>query len=434
MNRLDEFVKDKLVQREFEVDKNDWLQAVEMIDARQKRRRKFFWIWFLSGQVLVLALAFFLWPAVLPDNPDTRETLSGALVQNNEPPASQSLVDPGRTPDQKAGAASAGTPNTSTSPKIATIPPATPIAELNRVRPKSFEEVVVTKKETQNTTAALVKVKDRSPEADAATVDIATNTDEQVSQLSKVDQTEMKFSAFRTPALAMVPLLDPEVSGENRAMNYAQKVLGSSPVFNHKIGVVLASTFYPYAGMSEKQYIGFVGGVVYTKSVNSFLNFELGLNYRKRIGTFSEGATSEQTTYAFSRSVARFYTLPENMHFIELPLAIQFVKNRHRLSLGVTGSYLLGLRGTLNKEGYGESFPEGGDSEVLSRGWVPVSGVKTLHWDVFTSWYLAVNPEMSLGVKINYSVGTLMEAPNNGIYLESKPLFFDVGFRYNLFK
>ncbi len=83
MNRLDKFVNDKLAQRAFEMDKNHWLQAAQLIDAQQKRRRRFFWIWFLSGQVLVLVLAFFLWPTFVAEKTATRSNLSPPLVQTN---------------------------------------------------------------------------------------------------------------------------------------------------------------------------------------------------------------------------------------------------------------------------------------------------------------------------------------------------------------
>jgi hypothetical protein len=228
--------------------------------------------------------------------------------------------------------------------------------------------------------------------------------------------------------------LDFKVSGEKRRMDYAQKAVNKSPFFNHKISLVLASSLYPYAGTTEKNFIGFVAGVNYTKSLKRTLNLDVGLRYRNRFGMFSEASSSEQTTYAFSRSVERFYVLPEKMHFLEVPVAIQYVKNRHALSLGFNGSYLLGLRGTLNKEGYGESFSEGGETEVLNNGWLQTSGIKLLHCDVFASWDMAVNPEVSLGVKLNYSLGTILKDSNSGIYLESKPVFFDVGLRYNLFK
>lgn len=438
MNRLDKFVNDKLAQRAFEMDKNHWLQAAQLIDAQQKRRRRFFWIWFLSGQVLVLVLAFFLWPTFVAEKTATRSNLSPPLVQTNATAHPPSLVDKGELSETADAITSEENVHTTV------LKQTTKTSQGNTTKPFEFAqsntdaEEKISEKELIDTNADIPEMQKNEGGTHESTQEVIVSDEELLLRSFKasdvIDQPEQTIPVPYKTTSTILPLLDFNVSGEKRKMDYAQKAIDQSPFFNHEFSLVLASTLYPYAGTAEKNFIGFVAGVNYTKSLKRSLNLNFGLNYRKRFGTFSEASASEQTTYAFSRSAERFYTLPENMHFLEIPVAIQYVKNRHALSLGFNGSYLLGLRGTLHKESYGESFSENGETQVLKRGWLRNSGVKPLHWDIFASWNLAVTHGMSVGVQVNYSVGTILKNPNSGIYLESKPVFFDVGLRYNLIK
>ncbi len=61
MDRLDDFIKGKMDQREFEFNEAHWMNATQMIDAQEKKRRKGFWLWLFFGMILILGVVDGIW-------------------------------------------------------------------------------------------------------------------------------------------------------------------------------------------------------------------------------------------------------------------------------------------------------------------------------------------------------------------------------------
>lgn len=419
MNRLDQFVKNKLEERQFEFNEAHWLQAAEMIDAQKERRRRFFWLWFFGGQVLLLGLAFILWPA---------STFVHTSVETQAHNAFESAV-----PDKvKTNAViDDNTPVIEKDPAQLTTPE-TPVQKLQLINADPVAQITPAKK-----APAPLNLLENQNKEDVFTTGEATSEkpDIEAPVLGKDDKNPINEKALdiNSRAVDLLPIMTFTLSERTRNSGLLVNTNPNAAFFSHRFSLVAASTIYPYAGTSEKKVIGYAAGLNFTKSLNRSWNLETGIRYRNRTGTFGETSGSQQTTYAFSRSVESFFLEPERLHFIEIPLGIQLMKNRHIVTLGITGSYLLGLQGSLKKEVYGESFPGTNTPELISRGWIANDQFKTLHWDVFASWYFALNTEMSLGVKINYTPGSILTSADSGFYLESKPVFFEIGLRYNLF-
>ncbi|KAA3637547.1 MAG: hypothetical protein DWQ02_06580 [Bacteroidetes bacterium] len=423
MNRLDDFVKGKMEQRQFEFDQAHWLQAAEMIDAQQKRRRRFFWIWLLCGLVVLSGTSYMLWkPSAITSQPLTtnltEETGSSLQTVKTERQQKEAKIDLPQnevqetitndeaeniitTKDKKASQLEAGITDKPIAKAFQQVDEkmasseSVPVKISNTITPVEFEEL-------PDAAPPITAVKD-----------------------------PVRYKSF---VIDQIPQLNFDLLNNDRDWQADFIKVEGRPYYSSKFGIHASTTVYPHIGSTGKNVIGYVAGIDYAKSINKNWSIGLGAQYRLRSGTFAEDDFSEQTTYAFSRTVERFYTLPEQLRFVELPLAINYVKNRHNVGVGVSPGYLLGIKGSLNKEGYGESFPQGNAHEVVEKGWIQSSGFKPLHWDVFGSWYFAVNTEMSLGVKVNYTAGSLLKDQASSIYLESKPFFFDVGLRYNLIK
>ncbi len=415
MNRLDDFVKGKMEQRQFEFDQAHWLQAAEMIDAQQRRRRRFFWIWFLCGLVVLTGTSYILWKPSATYNHSVQTNLSGETspqIINVEDEKGEVKIDLSQNEVLE-------TMTKEESGNIMTSRDNEEVDEGSSAKTQRVSDEKMTAFEPLQTTSPKIIAPIEFEESKDAAPPITALTE------------TTTYESFVTDQL---PVLSFDIFNTDREWHGELIDVDDRPFFSSKFGLLASTTLYPYVGSSGKNVIGFVVGIDYAKSLNKNWSIGLGAQYRFRSGTFTEDDFSEQTTYAFSRTVERFYTLPEQLHFVELPLAVNYVKNRHHFGIGVTTSYLLGVKGSLNREGYGESFPQGNANEVVEKGWIQITGFKPLHWDVFGSWYFAVNTEMSLGVKVNYTVGSVLKDQAGSIYLESKPFFFDVGLRYNLIK
>lgn len=423
MNRLDDFVKGKMEQRQFEFDQAHWLQAAEMIDAQQRRRRRFFWIWLLCGLVVLSGTSYIL----LKPSAITSQPVKTNLTAEKEN-SLQTVKTEHRQNEAKIDLSQNEVQETMIKDEAKNI-----IASKDKKGTHLRTGII-----EKSTDKAFQGVDKKTTSSETLPVPIS-NTITPVEFVEPVDAAPPIMAVtdpvgYKSFVISQLPVLSFDVFNKDEDWQGDLIDVHDRPFFSSKFGLTASTTLYPYAGSSGKNVVGFVVGMDYAKSINNNWSIGLGAQYRFRTGTFEEDDFSEQTTYAFSRSVERFYTLPEQLHFVELPLAVNYVKNRHNVGIGVSPGYLLGVKGSLNREGYGESFPQGNANKVLEKGWIQSSGFKPLHWDVFGSWYFAVNTEMSLGVKVNYTVGSILKDQNSNIYLESKPFFFDVGLRYNLIK
>lgn len=446
MNKLDDFIKGKLEQRQFEFDEAHWRQAATMIEAQGRKRRKIFWFWLLSGQIMVLGLVFAFWQTGMPS--------PGFSIENKQAAAGQTAHNETLKSSGQKGAPSPGINEIQHSAAIipATVQVSTPRGDQNQNPTLSKEpnnktdqrELPPNHNEKKNTFAAnggtlSAKVSNTTIVPSLKTETLFTNDHEgrdehpPVTDQIMVDEMVLKMEDFGSTLVRKLPILDFVVQNKNRAVEGEVSIPDPSPLFENRLNLFAATTLFPYASTGGKNAIGYTAGVQYTRWLKKAWGFEAGIQYRLRQGTFSKSVTTEQTTYAFSRSVEHFFALPEQIHTLEIPLSVTFSGNRHTVSAGVNFSYLLGLKGTLNRQGSGESFPVGQGVEILERGWIDPSGFKPKHWDAFGAWYFAVDTKISLGARMHYTFGSVLEDPESGIYKESKPFFFDVGLRYNLF-
>ncbi|MCB0651362.1 MAG: hypothetical protein KDC85_08830 [Saprospiraceae bacterium] len=446
MNKLDDFIKGKMEQRQFEFDEAHWHQAAAMLETQGRKRRKIFWFCLLSGQILLLGLVFAFWQTGLDstgfsiennqavaEQTDRRETLKSSGPQRLPATKSNEINDLGKkTPstvqvlpakrDQKQNPTLSKEPNNKTDQQELT-------PNLDKKKNPLASNGATLPAKVSNTPIAPALNKETLFTNDHEAKEDQPPVKDQI----MVDEMVFKKEDFGSTLILKLPILDFLVQTKNRAVEGDIAIPDPLPLFKNQLNIFAATTLYPYVSAGGKNVIGYTAGVNYAGFLKKAWGFEAGIYYRLRQGTFSKSATTEQITYAFSRSIEQFFALPEQIHTLEIPVAVTFSRNRHTVSAGVNFSYLLGLKGTLNRQGSGESFPAGQGVQILERGWIDTAGFNPKHWDAFGAWYFAVDTKISLGARLHYTFGSVLEHPESGIYLESNPFFFDVGLRYNLF-
>jgi hypothetical protein len=451
MDKVDDFIKGKMEQRDFEFSETHWMQAAQMIDAQEKKRKKAFWIWLFLGQVMVLGIAYGMWdirsnstpeninkPQIVADkqstipvpNNDTQESIqetkssssddlsqknkteNTAFVTNSLSSNSQNATSSQSSPNpqQTTSKTNKATANNQINDSTAEIKPGFP--------GQSNANTIASKKNPLNETTM------NDP-----------NTPEHTLTAAMEEINNEALSREANSLVRQLPLLSFSVDHKlNNNLNKETKLPTSTPLYKTTLNIIAASTLYPYSTVGSKKFIGYTFGVNYARNLKKAWAFEAGIHYRLRQGTFTRSQSTEKTTYAFSRSVEQFFSLPEQIHSLEIPLSVTFIKNRHNASIGLNYAYLLGVKGSLNRQGYGEGFSSNQLAEVIEKGWVDASTFKQNHYDLFAAYYFSANTNLSVGVKAHYTIGSILQDSNSTTYTESKPFFFDLGLRYNLFK
>ena len=160
------------------------------------------------------------------------------------------------------------------------------------------------------------------------------------------------------------------------------------------------------------------------------LNAELLYTYRT--GTFGNSSKSVQTDYSFGKQTNEFSLQPESMHFLELPIYLQYRMGRHGIEGGLTFSYLAGIYGDIEKQS--SLMPwERVDSnkfttENYSSGWLAKDDFNSFHTSLLIGYRYYVNQEIVIGIRSSYRFGDFLKTTENPetILLESGSVHFNV--------
>ena len=259
-----------------------------------------------------------------------------------------------------------------------------------------------------------------------------SETEEMVIDETSAESLVTASSNLSTTVNLLPMVLSPVQNQEKETIEITPLINEDKKPFRSAVSLYLASTMYPYTQVGTEKLLGYTAGVNYTRNIQKSWSIDLGVHYRIRDGHFTNSQTSQQDSFSFGRISTEHSLQAQELHSIEVPIALAINKKRHQVLIGVNYAYLLGARGVLNKV---DDFENNATIEQVDKGWFEDSSFKKNRFDVFAAYYFTIKPGLSLGAKAHYVIGGHLnkDVPAT-VYLESKPLFIDFGVRCDLIK
>jgi hypothetical protein len=199
-------------------------------------------------------------------------------------------------------------------------------------------------------------------------------------------------------------------------------------------GLSANAMLYPYRTDANETLIGWNAGIFATYHFDPNWGVQSGLQYRLRTGQFGFAKESNSDSYRFGREVQRFLLLPNQLHYLEMPLVVQYSNAKHQLGLGVRLQYLLGVRGSLRNSFNADSEPNLFNTNEVNQGWIVKDGFKEWPIDLTASYFYGITKRWQIGLEASYTIGGITdqnyERPFPILYKESLPISLNVGLRF----
>lgn len=463
MDKLDQFFKKKLENREFDFQESYWQEAEKLIE-QDRRKKRFAWWWRLSGLVLLLLLVTAgLWWYLSTDRggEQTGQSVEGrdsiAYLQEKRDRADSLDYD-----GEGSGLGNSAINETVSEGRAEKITDGQPmdIGELTKseVQPdnkneeqEQFQKVtsgraerrlerpgeipageVINKEEVGLQKEDKKKLLDTMETAHDKKAIAEEITGEKTAG-GRVAQRTWGQIGFLPVALGPIGYEPAELVQPGQPGWVEEATLRTAPS-RWAIGLHFNAAFYPYANADAERLIGFAGGVNFEYKLSWRYNLEAALRVRQRTGTFEKVAETSVLYYGFGRSEATFNLLPSSLYYLELPLGVSRAFGVHHLEAGVVTSHLLGVQGGLKNV----LNPEAAQGAITEDdGWIDPDGFKKWHWNVYLQYGLHYHRNMAVTLGVYYTLGGLLDAQFDAVpdpvLLESRPVFIDIGIQYKLF-
>lgn len=434
MDKLDQFFKDKLQDREFEFKDVYWQDAEQLIEQDKRKKRLIWWKW-LAGWLLLLLLiiAGGLWLTLGPrvqSSPEQKEIKENNLAEQSGPV-------------KKVDTASGN---------------AETFVELDSLNTEKGRQSSIKKRKKIPGLKEhhLLQNKDKTPELnhkgepewfelpkavrDKEKEDASEAMREFVVDQSQLDSSFRKSEKVLMAGLSFLPGRWNSIEANMSDLPIPGKPLwleGSveSPRLSRvKFGLQFSAMTYPNTRGDNLSFIGLAGGLDIAYKLKNHYYLETAVQLRRRTGTFAKVDETQVLFFSFGRSSSKFELLPSALYYLEMPLGLSRSFGFHHLEAGITTSYLLGVKGALENTQNPELVQ---DLIKAERGWVEQDGFKKWHWDIYLGYSWQYSKKMGLQFSLNYTPGTILDPSFNAfqevVLKESQPLFLDVGIRYKLF-
>lgn len=475
-NNFDNFFKDKLEHRKFEMKPEYWEGAEALIDADERSDgwRRFF-IWF--GVALIVGLGvFFIWKNDVSNELVENEKISNTIVENVLPETIDNSISTKKEFENKSSveeesniennlssnleeknnsvkvlAPALGNDNSSKNEEP--ISKKLEISKVFKSKPSGlnqdgFSETIPdfdtnnidenefnsdgTGNDNANTSTKNIS-NENSPIITFNDSENKSETNESIKDSSsKADEEGSKEE---------VTMVQPIVSNSTILLPFLEMFLAN----NKKIKELDLNKTWPYTPPRNKFAFGIFGGAVgypltENSSDNLYIGFKTGLilernfqigkanmavgtelTYHSRSGNFVETKQNEVASYSFGRSVAQAKLTPENLRYFEIPLYLKYQKKRMTFETGASFNYLLGVKGTVTEV-----------DGTFQSGWVPSLGFKNKHVNVLLGFHYRISDNLQIGVRANYTPGGILDKnailPEGitGALQESRPFYLTI--------
>lgn len=372
-NNLDNLINQNLKDRTYEFKDTYWLEAEKLIVAQEKKKRRVFFIWWFGG---VMALSVLI-GGIYYFNSDNQHFAEKNPTENKErlqekSPEKQITINESGKQIESQSSTISNEENLEEKEAISefgqisskVIDPSTErIQKENSKRNNEKQEAVFKLKDkiipSQNKnsskkevidSAQIETIKNKQPIANQAII--------LKEEIKPENIDEKQISAFKRLQIAQMfhlPLLKNQLSfpwTKPKPKTKSQKEIEKE---------------YEEESKSHKWLLGITGGLGFYKTKNNsgFQNDDwhaglaagyritpefaiLGeLSYRKYSSEFEVAAESIQNTQAFGLDKDRYTLVPENLHYLEVPIYGQYSYNKHRIEAGLSSNFLTGAKGSL---------------------------------------------------------------------------------------
>lgn len=432
MERLDQFFSDKMGPREIPFNEEHWKMAEQLLDQQKKKQRFGFWLWWGAGALVCTAgiCAVWLWPNEMPSQIDQFLIPMNGGVQEAivDIPNDNTKDNPTEKLIQQDAVASFND-----SKKIDN-----PYALNKKKSDNSIKQIPLSKITQTNNTISIDKgeketiiIKDKQEESilnekqNIAEVQKDAPNEEQTKKVEELDRMLTAITLLEYP-LRDINIKVPE--------EVEQKPMIKVAFERWSLGLSANVMLYPYRTDANETLIGWNAGVFATYHLHPNWGIQSGLQYRLRTGQFGFAKESNIASYRFGREEQRFLLLPNQLHYLEMPLVVQYSNAKHQLGLGVRLQYLLGVRGSLRNTFDADSEPNLFNTNELNQGWIVKDGFKEWPIDLTASYFYGITKRWQIGLEASYTIGGITdqnyERPFPIIYKESLPISLNVGLRF----
>lgn len=439
MNNLDNLYNKKFQNREFEFKDSYWEAAEQLIIVDERNRRKGRYFWFFGMLIFLIAGGVLSWIGL--KNAGKIETQSAILES-----MSQKQISVARSPEQNINPQAEINSTTKND------------AELNIARSNSetpFNQAGLPLKNSNqrlekndsgfSKSGVPSKALNQIIEPENVIQSIPQSVHQNETVLNKNmgnPTTENPVENAEKPEVSIVSGLAPiaTIWNEIETPGYPELKKQATPKNNpFSFGLTASALIYP-AKNDEKRWIGASFGVVGEYNLLNYLSLNAELLYTLRSGTFGTTSGTIQTIYSFGKKTIEYSLYPENLHFLEVPVYVQYKTGKHGIEGGLTFSYLAGIRGNIEKQTSLFPWERTGEDdfsrENQSAGWVAKDDFNSFNASLLLGYRYYLSQKIAIGLRSNYRFGELLKNTENQeqAFPESGPLHFNISANWYFLK
>ena len=416
-NNLDKFVRDKFQEREFEFNAAHWEAAAALIEKDEQLK-----FWKNFGWASLAVILFFA------------GGIGGYFFSGNN---QATVVATNKTNNSEQSVIASSKDQISKS-LLETSSPSLNTTEHTTLADKTSNAFKQTAKQTKESHTII----------NSKQTNIAFSTD-YISTTKLAEQSIMSPSSKTTDSqmeakeITKEAILKPVIKAAATAVDY----LALSPLANeaNQKDILQNNTSHPVIdGRSRKLLKGIIlGGTSYTTSSNTNIGLTAGLSikyklrpqislnadliYQYRPGNFSSVASTKDVNYGFGKTEIENLLLPTSLHYVELPVYLQYQTGRHFLEAGLSASYLTGIRGGIVKNDVLDTTTPLIIDKVT---WLENKAFKPLNAQVLLGYQFGLSPNASIGLRANYTLGGIQ---NVSTAIKPSKLYFSATAKWFLF-
>lgn len=458
MENLDDFMKKKFLDDpdggRFEFKEEYWQQAEALIAADEKRRRRRFW-WWIGCSLLLAGLAAGLWS--YEGRQETRASAAGRDAAADPAAVSENPVSAARpdsfkileknTPrpgDNPAAAPAPKQPENriSFSEKIKTPPASAQTSKIARGtnhRSARKPSLSARMRSTPDQTAGSPAANPSAGSPAAAMESLIQNALQTPVDPPAPAQADKPGASGRARPPALLPRVDrplipPPLPNPPKSISPAVPVAESAPAAgrNGRFGLAFAAFGSGYTPAGSAGSFGLGAGLSARYRLGASFAVQAGAQWRMRILDAASPVWAPQNVqnlrYGFGFESDRYELEGRAMHWLEIPLALQWRRGPWRVEAGVAPGFLLGVQGSLIHTRQTSLTPPEETRQVVRLDTEPFYPG---YFAVFAGGQYALTRRLDLSLRLHY-LGRDFRKAADDYEPSQRTLWADLGLRYNL--
>jgi len=368
---LDEFLRQQLSDRTYDFKESYWEAASALIEADARRRRLWWWLGGIGSLVLLAGSLWVLWPAQ-----------PGQQLQPLPPLALQPALP---SPQLEPEIASSGLPRV---PVPAENPP---VESTSKPAPGTSRDLSASPPPVSRSTAKHAADSSSSSPAAATGEPVAAGSPrarQEWGAIHALPPWRWPWQQLRRQAASRYEV--PEQRGPGR----------------HSLSLTLGGAYNPSWQAGENGGFHPLAGWQYHFRLNRQLRLQVGLLYQGR-GGLGLDSTFQSVDYGFGATVETVRRSPRQLHFLELPLTLEWrLQNRHYLEVG---AYVAGLLDVSGQQSRVLSESLAASTEQTVRGFGFRQGLQRWDYGLALGYQYYLGEGLRLGASGRYGLRDLSD-------------------------